>query len=59
MWSSNDVFFEWALILGVMLVALGVIARVGPWLIERQERRRALWADEDEAKHLRRSRYLH
>ena len=56
MWSSNDVAFEFAMVLGVILVALGVIAKVGPWLMERQERRR--W-DEEEAKHLQRSRFLH
>lgn len=56
-WTSDDVFFEWALILGVMLVALGVVAKVGPWLIEREERRR--WADEEESKQRMQSRLLH
>ena len=59
MWSSNDVALEFAMVLGVILVALGVIAKVGPWLMERQERRRAGWADEGGEKHLQRSRYLH
>ena len=59
MWSSSDVFNEFAMVFAGMLVALAVIAKAGEWWIKRDERRRERWADEDEAKHLQRSRYLH